>query len=645
MSEVPCSVLVMKRVEPEVFLVGRPQLDYNAIAAYLREVGGERWLERFDRDQLDNDAQNLAEFAGKMCYRSWEPGLNPNVRRVRDDQVKYLENILASGHGSVLEHVNFTFVLHNVSRVCCYDDDTEVLTAEGWKPWPKVDGSESFGTLNPETGELEYQAASEVFHADYEGPMYRVRSEQVDLLVTPNHRMWIQRYDTQAAKRGEQLFGIESAEDILHKRVKYQKCARWVGRSPDVIEVPATSRTYRRRDRSRETTRTYAGASFPIESFARFLGYYLSEGSVNGHQIVLAQNRGPILEKMVDTIKDMGLPTYVPETGHGCVRTQCVALRDMLAGLGHSHNKRIPAMVQEWTSGVIRIFLEAMVEGDGTTHRTFNHRVIYTASREMADDLQVLAIKAGWSANVRIDDRTGLERTLRTGQKFSSLRPCYIVSILTKRLTPLVNTGRAQKAPSRYWNDEGYNDRLDNYHGRIHCVKVPNGLLFVRRNGKPVVSGNTHELIRHRPGTAISQESLRFVRLDEIPFWFPGWARNDPELMKRATALLAEMEAFQGWMSEHFGLDDEGVPFHEKKHKTSFMRRLAPDGVATGLVWTANIRALRHTIEMRTDPGAEEEIRLVFGKIGAIMRQEAPALFGDYQVSADGAWVPGWRKV
>ena len=114
--------------------------------------------------------------------------------------------------------------------------------------------------------------------------------------------------------------------------------------------------------------------------------------------------------------------------------------------------------------------------------------------------------------------------------------------------------------------------------------------------------------------------------------------------MKRATALLSEMEAFQQWMAGHFHLDDDGVPFHEKKHKTSFMRRFAPDGVATGLVWTANIRALRHTIEMRTDAGAEEEIRLVFGKIGEIMRAEAPALFSDYQVT-DGAWVPGWRKV
>ena len=111
----------MRSVEPEVLLVARPKLDYGEIAAYLREVGGEAWLERLDRGDLDNDAQNLAEFAGRLCYRSWEPGLNPNVTRIRTDQDTYLRNILASAHGSVLEHVTFTFVLHNVSRVLTHE--------------------------------------------------------------------------------------------------------------------------------------------------------------------------------------------------------------------------------------------------------------------------------------------------------------------------------------------------------------------------------------------------------------------------------------------------------------------------------------------------------------------------------------------
>ena len=155
----------------------------------------------------------------------------------------------------------------------------------------------------------------------------------------------------------------------------------------------------------------------------------------------------------------------------------------------------------------------------------------------------------------------------------------------------------------------------------------------------------THEIARHRPGTAVSQESLRYVRLDELPFWFPEWALEDAELMKRATALLTELEQFQQWLAGHFGLDDDATKMHEKKAKTSFMRRFAPEGLATGLVWTANVRTLRHTIEARTDQGAEEEIRLVFGKIGELMRAEAPALFGDYTVTEDGTWVPGWRKV
>src|SRR6202050_3361627 len=110
----------MKPAQPEVFLVARPEIDYDQIAAFLHEVGGEKWLEKLDRGDFD-DAQNLVEFAGKICYRAWEPGLNPNIVRVRNDHQEYLENILRQLHGSVLEHAMFGFVLHNVSRVVTHE--------------------------------------------------------------------------------------------------------------------------------------------------------------------------------------------------------------------------------------------------------------------------------------------------------------------------------------------------------------------------------------------------------------------------------------------------------------------------------------------------------------------------------------------
>jgi thymidylate synthase (FAD) len=55
------------------------------------------------------DGERLAEFAGRMCYMSQH---NPAKRTTRD----YLENIKKQGHGSVLEHANYSLLLEGVSR-------------------------------------------------------------------------------------------------------------------------------------------------------------------------------------------------------------------------------------------------------------------------------------------------------------------------------------------------------------------------------------------------------------------------------------------------------------------------------------------------------------------------------------------------
>ena len=287
----------MHETAPAVHLIARPSLALDGLRDYLADVGGEGWLERRleEAGGDPNAGELLVEFGGRACYRSWEPGLNPNVTRVRTDQREYFANILASAHGSVLEHASYSFALRNVSRVFCYDAETEVLTSEGWKAWPDVTGAELFASLNPTTDELEYQAADERFEGDYDGPMYQLRSEQVDLLVTPHHRMWVQRHDTQAARRGEQPYAIEHADELFGKRVKYQKTALWHGQEDGVVELPEAVRSWEGRS-GNTVTRTYAPAVFPLRAFARFLGWYLAEGSLNGHQIIIVQRRGPDLE-------------------------------------------------------------------------------------------------------------------------------------------------------------------------------------------------------------------------------------------------------------------------------------------------------------------------------------------------------------
>lgn len=55
------------------------------------------------------DGERLAEFAGRLCYMSQR---NPAGRSTRE----YLQNILKQGHGSVLEHANYSLLLEGISR-------------------------------------------------------------------------------------------------------------------------------------------------------------------------------------------------------------------------------------------------------------------------------------------------------------------------------------------------------------------------------------------------------------------------------------------------------------------------------------------------------------------------------------------------
>ena len=155
----------------------------------------------------------------------------------------------------------------------------------------------------------------------------------------------------------------------------------------------------------------------------------------------------------------------------------------------------------------------------------------------------------------------------------------------------------------------------------------------------------THELVRHAAGTAYSQESMRFVRLTDLPFWFPDWALADEIFMTEAIRFLEHSEWFQRWMTEYFELDTPGKDFAEKKHKTSFMRRFAPGGHATGILATMNIRAIRHIIYMRTAISAEEEIRIVADAIARVCLTEFPNLMQDYSPNEDLEWIPEWIKV
>ena len=152
----------------------------------------------------------------------------------------------------------------------------------------------------------------------------------------------------------------------------------------------------------------------------------------------------------------------------------------------------------------------------------------------------------------------------------------------------------------------------------------------------------TAELCRHRAGCAISEQSLRFVRLDELRVFISS-VFEEEDKKQYFLEKIAQMEEWQVEMANLFDLDTKS--FAEKKVITSAMRRLAPLSTGTTLLWTANIRAIRHIIELRTSIHAEEEIRLLFGKVGLIMKEKYANLFADFEINELGEWKPKYSKV
>jgi thymidylate synthase (FAD) len=162
----------------------------------------------------------------------------------------------------------------------------------------------------------------------------------------------------------------------------------------------------------------------------------------------------------------------------------------------------------------------------------------------------------------------------------------------------------------------------------------------------------THEVVRNSVGNDMSQESLRYVRLSNIKFWVPAVITKDQGIkkfvnvhpddrkFKHHTVELDPVEIFERvvrtceWaqqaLAEYYEI--EGMTsFEEKKKLTSAFRRVAPEGLATGIGMTFSIRSLRWIIEQRTSSAAEEEIRVVFDLVAKIAYQRWPQLFVDFE--------------
>ena len=165
----------------------------------------------------------------------------------------------------------------------------------------------------------------------------------------------------------------------------------------------------------------------------------------------------------------------------------------------------------------------------------------------------------------------------------------------------------------------------------------------------------TSELNRHRAGCAISEGSMRYIRLDKIPYWVPVLFRpNQDDIPAEASKKVASLKVFEDAFTHdeqcYKSLCDiwsiqDMKDFGQKKKLTSAFRRVVGMGVCTGGVWSFNLRALRHIIALRSTDHAEEEIAMIASLIAKDICEKEKAVFCDFSQDELGFWSPANKKI
>ena len=90
---------------PKAYLIARPSLNAEGVAMFLKDHNYEWQIQ-----DTPSDGDLLPEFCGRMCYCSF------GKKQGRKTNHEYMKNIIEMGHGSVIEHANYTILFAHVSR-------------------------------------------------------------------------------------------------------------------------------------------------------------------------------------------------------------------------------------------------------------------------------------------------------------------------------------------------------------------------------------------------------------------------------------------------------------------------------------------------------------------------------------------------
>ena len=356
----------------------------------------------------------------------------------------------------------------------CFDDQTEILTNNGWRNIDTISNTDLVYSLNLETDRIEQTKIGEIVKYNYDGDLYCAENKHISYAVTDQHRMLVkttshpykrvtnreisekwQKYLDTIKNNNYTNFNIRLAKDIHGKRMFFRTAG-----------ISSENNKY--------------NINILRLCMAVISDGYLSfkKNKLDSYGFNLKKERDK--NELEDILKNLGIPyskrySYAHERNGTCgvysyriAFKQCPQVYEFIG-----RQKKIPSWFLSLSPDIMKQLIITYAKFDGTIDNRNNNSgiSIFSIDEDNIDRLQIMSILS----NMRCIKKHFTNYEVCIKGKKNIIDNFYHLYITQNKNTSKVN-------------EKSYYTK--HYCGRVWCVNNKNTTLIIRRNGKISIQGN-----------------------------------------------------------------------------------------------------------------------------------------------------------